>query len=194
MRYKHEELIGRLYGKWTLISFEQNKRKCRCRCTCGKEKLVWFTHLIRNKTKGCNACANIGAKSKCWKGVGEISADWWRSHVTRGGTKLRMSNRNKVIEIHITMEEAWQLFLKQNRRCALSGVEISFPKTNASNGTASLDRIDSAKGYELGNVQWVHKTVNLMKNKLAQDEFIEFCACITEQRRSNRKNHERTNT
>ena len=38
-------------------------------------------------------------------------------------------------------------------------------------GTASLDRIDSKKGYIEGNVQWVHKNVNKMKMDLDEKEF-----------------------
>jgi hypothetical protein len=44
--------------------------------------------------------------------------------------------------------------------------------------TASLDRIDSSLGYVRGNVQWLHKDVNWMKNTLDQDRFIELCKAI----------------
>ena len=42
-----------------------------------------------------------------------------------------------------------------------------------------IDRIDSSKGYVKGNVQWVHKNVNLMKGKFDQEYFIEMCKKIT---------------
>jgi len=41
--------------------------------------------------------------------------------------------------------------------------------------TASLDRIDSSKGYVKGNLQWVHKDINMMKNHYNQKYFIEIC-------------------
>lgn len=44
--------------------------------------------------------------------------------------------------------------------------------------TASIDRINSNKGYSLSNVQWVHKTINKMKCKLSDDEFIAFCKAV----------------
>lgn len=44
--------------------------------------------------------------------------------------------------------------------------------------TASLDRIDSAKGYVEGNVQWVHKRINLMKGTLSEKDFIAFCQMV----------------
>jgi hypothetical protein len=41
-----------------------------------------------------------------------------------------------------------------------------------------LDRVDSSKGYIEGNVQWVHKTINLMKQSFNQKEFIHFCKLV----------------
>ena len=60
--------------------------------------------------------------------------------------------------------------------CVLSGRPITykrFPRDSFS--TASLDRIDSAKGYVKGNVQWIHKEVNRMKSDLSDEQFIAFC-------------------
>ena len=45
--------------------------------------------------------------------------------------------------------------------------------------TASLDRIDSNLGYVKGNVQWVHKHINVMKNIFNQDMFIFLCNQVT---------------
>ena len=44
--------------------------------------------------------------------------------------------------------------------------------------TASLDRIDSTKSYNVGNVQWVHKDINFMKGSLSENKFIEYCNLI----------------
>ena len=41
--------------------------------------------------------------------------------------------------------------------------------------TASLDRIDSNKGYTKDNVQFVHKDINWMKQDFEQNKFIEYC-------------------
>jgi len=52
--------------------------------------------------------------------------------------------------------------------CALSGVKLD-------ENTWSPDRIDSKKGYTKENLQFVHKDINLMKNKFPEDYFIEMC-------------------
>ena len=44
--------------------------------------------------------------------------------------------------------------------------------------TFSLDRINSAKGYHHDNVQWVGASVNLAKNILPDDEFVEMCRAV----------------
>lgn len=80
------------------------------------------------------------------------------------------------------MEDAWQQYVKQNGMCALSNVSLKLGK-NTIHGrkemTASIDRVDSSKGYTKDNIQWVHKTINLMKNVLEQTDFIKWCDRVT---------------
>jgi hypothetical protein len=86
---------------------------------------------------------------------------------------------------NITIEEAWEIWLTQNGECALSGVEIKFSRTRKKSKTgerleqtASLDRIDSSKGYSKENCQWVHKLVNRLKGSLPENDFYEFCKSV----------------
>jgi hypothetical protein len=76
----------------------------------------------------------------------------------------------------------WKLYLKQKRKCALSGLGIVFPiawgTKSKSDITASLDRIDSSKGYTKDNVQWLHKIVNTMKMHMTDKEFITICTNV----------------
>lgn len=65
--------------------------------------------------------------------------------------------RNLSFEIGI--DDIWQLFLKQGRKCALTGWTISFKNPE----TASVDRIDSSLGYTKDNIQIVHKNINILK-------------------------------
>ncbi len=44
--------------------------------------------------------------------------------------------------------------------------------------TASLDRIDSRGHYEVGNVQWIHKDLNIMKNSYDANYFIDMCKSV----------------
>jgi len=76
-------------------------------------------------------------------------------------------------------EYLWNLYLQQNKRCALSGVDINLSDpANSIVDTASIDRIDITKGYIRGNVQWIHKTVNRMKVDMSEDEFMKWINLI----------------
>jgi 3-methyladenine DNA glycosylase AlkD len=54
---------------------------------------------------------------------------------------------------HYVHEDAWNQFVKQDGKCALSGYPLclDFTNTDYSRKTASLDRIDNNKGYEKEN-------------------------------------------
>lgn len=114
---------------------------------------------------------NISPK---WKGCGEISGTVLCS--IKHGAKIRN------LDFDIDVEFLWNLFLKQDRKCAISGIELVFRfkegKENLSGRTASLDRIDSSKGYTKDNVQWVHKVIQKMKFDLDQDTFLEWVRII----------------
>jgi hypothetical protein len=121
-----------------------------------------------------NECRNKGF-IKRFKGYGEISG-YYIASVRRNAI-----NTNKVFAVDA--KYLWGLFLEQNRKCALSGIEISFPTVNTKCNrkelaTASIDRIDNKLGYIIGNVRWVHKIVNAMRSKLSDDEFIDWCVLI----------------
>lgn len=61
------------------------------------------------------------------------------------------------------------MFQKQNQICAITGDRIENIED------ASLDRIDSSKGYIEGNVQWVTYRANVSKHTMSMNELYEFC-------------------
>ena len=66
------------------------------------------------------------------------------------------------------------------RKCALTGLELSFGESNRDikNRTASLDRINSAKGYIEGNLQWIHKKLQKIKGNLLDKDLVFWCQKI----------------
>lgn len=94
-------------------------------------------------------------------------------------TSLLRHAKDRNIQVAIKIEDLNILFLKQNKRCALSGVKLYFDG-QSKNTTASLDRIDSLKGYEINNIQWIHKDINIIKYNLNQDYFLDLVYKIAE--------------
>ena len=119
-----------------------------------------------------------------WKGHGELSGTRWSSY--QKGAEIR------GLTFEVTIEYAWNLFLKQERKCALSGMFIYFDmdldslrKYGYQGGTASLDRIDSTKGYIIDNLQWIHKDINKMKMDLPEEKFFSIIKQIYEYKQLN---------
>ena len=90
---------------------------------------------------------------------------------------IKNSAGKRKHEFNITIEYAYNLFIQQDKKCALTG-ELMKLDDKISKHTASLDRINSKIGYVEGNVQWVLREVNLMKNVLPEDKFISLCKKI----------------
>lgn len=172
---------GKRFGKLITICKVKDSKgyytRYKCLCDCGNQHIVATTHLRKGSITHCGCNKILGAKHTQWKGVGEISGNFWWTHIIRSANGSKLNNRTrKPKELTISIEYAWNLFILQNRKCALTGIILKFPKKYKDKDyTASLDRIDSSKGYVEGNVQWVHKHINIMKNKFDNQYFIDMC-------------------
>jgi len=174
---KRQDLTGNIYGRLMVLSFYEKRGKqqyWKCKCRCGNETIVGHTHLTRQTIRSCG-CSHFYLRDKHphWTGYKEISGSMW-------GQILKSARvRNLIFEL--TIEQIWDKFIIQDRKCALSGVELTFNDCQkVRNGTASLDRIDSSKGYTIDNVQWVHKDVNIMKQDMKEKDFLNWCKIINE--------------
>lgn len=172
------DFTGMKIGHLTVIKKVETAKgkhqRWKCVCDCGDEYITSSQALsVQTITLSCEKCRRINSRSK-----EEITGYIW------GQLQNRRKIRNGDIEFSVTKEYAYNLFLTQDRKCALSGVDICFADTakghQTGESTASLDRIDSSKGYVEDNVQWVHKRVNVMKNNMSDQEFIEWCRRIVD--------------
>ena len=79
----------------------------------------------------------------------------------------------------LTPEFVDTMHQEQDGLCAYSGLPIGW-EVSGWNHTASIDRIDNDVGYTEGNVQLVHKEINMMRGSLEDDKFKELCHLIAE--------------
>ena len=175
-----EEEVGNQYGWLTVVSehlpsHKGGRRTFECRCVCGTTVTRDKYAVTRGDIKSCGCYTKVskgrpapGQRSPLYRGHGEISGNVW-SHIKEGA-------KTRNLELSVTIEYIWQLFLDQDRKCALSGKPLVFKERRGS--TASLDRINNSKGYVEGNVQWLHRDVNLMKHAYEQSYFIETCQAV----------------
>ena len=96
------------------------------------------------------------------------------------GTVFKAGAHSRGLPLQITREDAEAVLVAQGGKCAFTGWEIRcFPKDAR---TASLDRIDSSLGYVPGNVQWVHKDLNMFKGAMPDERFIDLCLAVAKYR------------
>lgn len=101
-----------------------------------------------------------------------------RLQATRAGAYARS------IVFAVDKDDLVGMFLEQNGKCALSGIEMNFKDKGASARgrkallQPSVDRIDSNMNYTLDNIQIVAMAVNLMKGDLRQENFISLCRSV----------------
>ena len=172
MGTKFNVVIGQFFGDWCVIDDLPVKNQkgyyfYKCKCVCGTERLVVNSNLKKGISTNCG-CKIKGKPAHNFQGIGDLSQKYFR--------RLEKGALNRNIIFEIDKEYSYSLF---KGKCSISGLDITLNR-DVSKQTASLDRIDSSKGYIPGNIQWIHKDVNLMKNKFSQEYFLKICNLITE--------------
>lgn len=189
-----DDLTGKRFGRLVVLKpHDRRNRAWRwvCKCDCGKETIGIGAKMKSGLKKSCGcyktdafkkflASRKHGKQHPQWRGFGDISGSLW--------VTIRTSAKRRNLPFTLTIQEAWELYEKQHRKCALTGVPIFFSTDKQSRDrthSASLDRIDSTKGYVNGNVQWVHSNVNYMKFRFSQDVFLNWCRLVVEYNKHN---------
>ena len=175
--YQGVDFTGKAIGEWTVLGpmtcqrvgkTSTYKTKWLCRCSCSSDpKWVNKEGLVRGRSKGCVDCCgtrNSAQNNGNWKGFGELSGEVFN--------RVRNGARERNLDLEVDLQDLSDLWLLQDRACALTGLPLVLLDS------ASLDRIDSDLGYITGNIQWVHKYINKMKNDLPEKLFLEMCTAV----------------
>lgn len=132
-------------------------------------RLSYAKESLRLK-KVCKKCSNRDTNN-CHRGYyNDMPITWFN--------KVRLSAEVRGLEFSITMEDVYSLIVENDFKCALSDMDISFNPFGLKH-PASIDRIDSSKGYIKGNIQIIHKDLNFMKQQYSQEHFINMCELVT---------------
>lgn len=88
-----------------------------------------------------------------------------------------MSRRGDNIDV----EYVAGLWKSQANTCAFTGLTLELNKPGTKQDLrflASLDRLDSSRPYERGNLQFVSASLNLAKSDMSNESFVEFLELI----------------
>ena len=172
------DLTGKVFGKLRVVQYAgstNGKSHWICQCDCGGAKIIIGSRLTNGGSTSCG-CTNTssGSGHPLWGGYGEISASVY--------SMIRRNAERRGVMFNVNIEHMYELFLQQRRKCALTGWDIGFATTSGSDQdvtrTASLDRINNARGYERGNIVWLHKRANMLKATFSNEEVIELAVAI----------------
>lgn len=183
--------IGDKINFLTIID-KPERGKWLCKCDCGTIKLLLASCVRDKKTKSCG-CYNSKLASERWKKRHKnghflskpkpsklIIYDFW--------SILLNQAKRRNIEFDLKPQYLDKIFLKQKKKCVYTDLSLTLPINcyERRNGlyNASLDRIDNSKGYVEGNVQWVHKRINMMKHSMSEDDFITICNMVAKKHKS----------
>ena len=147
---------------------EYKKQVCSRKCK-GVEDSGWYC------TKAC------AAQDRVSKQVDE-KTPWRYCHAVAKGRAKRAG-----LTFSITIDDIIQLWDEQKGICPYTGWKMQYPVSAADSKDtiasskklstpwhASIDRISSEIGYELGNVELVCLAVNYAKNKWTKEQMVEF--------------------
>jgi hypothetical protein len=168
---KARKMHGDKYD-YSKVVYKNWRAKIKIICkTHGEFLQIPNNHLRGNRCKKCVIGLHSGKTAYNFTGHEEIKGQYW--------WHVKHSAKIRNIEFKITIEDAWKLFVKQQKRCIYTNLPLKFGNPyKKEETTASLDRIDSSKGYTKDNIQWVHKVVNKMKMDHSEKEFMEWIELI----------------
>lgn len=173
---KSIDISGKRFGNLLAIEYSHTNKveywKFECEL-CNNIGIRRKPDVMRGKTTSCGCQKNVGLKNGQWLGYKEIDGRIF-GHYKKNAIK-------RGIEFNITIEDMYNQFLLQNKKCPYTNYDLilSAPSTfMRTPENASLDRIESNLGYIKGNIQWVYKKINILKNELSHNEFIELCNII----------------
>lgn len=156
----------------------RNNTRWVCKCSCGAEtRPILLGNITSGHTKTCGGSSHVksGKDSATFTGHEEVHGKFMYSVSSRANDAGRSCT--------VTAVDVWNIYVAQWKRCFYTGLPIHFypgPKDMAHEQTASLERLDSSLGYDVGNVVLVHKDLNLMKRGFTIKRFLTYCRLVTE--------------
>jgi len=152
-------------------------------CTkCGEVKAFESYYYSNTESRYYSQCKSCFA---CVTEESKFNSSWYTERFSKEELDLfsclkslctKAKLRKHKFDPEVTWKYLFELWDSQNGRCAYSGLPLSI-ETNHPH-KVSLDRIDSTRGYLVGNLQLVSTTINRMKQEFNEELFVEMCVLV----------------
>lgn len=175
-----------------IIKYKQKRKLVKVKCDgCGTtfEKPASehkrSTALKRRTfcTRSCVGKNNHKHLDKYKGNISNLKSDNRKDEVTP--YKYYMKNiKQRYKTIDITLQDLHEQWVNQEGICPYSGISLilsthSKIEKNAIY-SASVDRIDSSKGYIKGNIQFTSRAMNHMKHTMSHEDTVILCKLIAQ--------------
>ena len=160
---------------------------------CGKEFERPLKEVKRIESRGrhlycCRECVCKGL-SKIRKGASKTLSEKQLEHLKKISSNrideftpfkyTFRSIKKRFKDVNVTLEDLKKQWELQKGICPFTGFKLILPHDSNIHEIdyfhrASLDRIDSSKGYVKGNIQFISTPINLMKNNKSDESVKSF--------------------
>lgn len=162
---------------------------------CKKEFERTNAEIKRNKRLSRENFCSKKCAGKCWiKNIPEHTKS--HDHLKKGSDRdeyspyrpflkiCKMRVKDSGRELNISLQDLKEQWKKQDGKCPFTGWRMRIDECHKRKGLkktpdrASLDRIDSSKGYVKGNIQFVSLIAQYAKNDWNDDVILEFANAV----------------
>ena len=134
-----------------------------------------FTHRLQGQ---CGDCRTL-QKTRKYNSDPHSFVRRKFQQIKQDSTVTKKDRKPSTLDLDQLMN-VWQgHYDKFGLKCAISGKQMTFTAGSGKVLTnISIDRINSKKNYEYGNIQFICHNVNSMKNNMEDNELIDWCKSI----------------
>lgn len=175
------DLAGKKYGDLTVVGFShshiqpsgQKRAMWSVVCSCGTEKVVSTASLTSGTTI---SCGHIGEKRRV------DSRRMPDGEAAKNGlfTAYRHGAKSRGIKFKLQKVDFYNAAVGACAYCGAINPQTYKGKAKTGFKYCGIDRVDSSKGYEVGNIVTCCGICNMMKNSLSVDDFLNHIKRINE--------------
>ncbi len=156
-----------------------NKFYCNLSC-CAHENKIMMANAQKSKDFPTETINKLNSFPRRFKTKDEFSP--FRYFIRKTKQRLDSMRKSRIIEFDIDEVELKRIWDNQKGICPYTNIKMYIANGRKDRGLiqASLDRIDSSKGYIVGNLEFVCMGVNFAKNSFSKQDMLNFVKQIKE--------------